>query len=251
LQEEEDKIKEALFLSSSPSPTKQEPPAPCLSPPLPTLDNSRQEEQGVEPVEEPIQSLDESDVMEVEDRVPEEEKEDITEEELLVAAPAPVTTSMQEVEVNAEQEISASENSSSSDQSQAVLRATEEEEVIADAAASEQPADSGDLAVTKATPEEEGKISMQVLPAVDGEKSLSEKESSSAKEDGVENNSLDGLLGLSEAALASLGREELISALRSLANEQLRLGKEQQRLALRQGQIGDIMVIICSAMDQL
>jgi hypothetical protein len=234
LQEEEDKIKEALFLSSSPSPTKQEPPAPCLSPPPPTLDNSQQEEQGEEPV-------DESDVMEVEDRVPGEDKEDITEEneeEPVVAAAAPVTTSMQEVEVNAEQEISASDNSnssSSSDQSQA--------------AASEQLADSGDAAVTKTTPAEEVKTSPQMIPTVDGE-SLSEKETS-AKEDVVDNSSLDGLLGLSEAALASLGREELISVLRSLASKQLRLGQEQQRLALRQGQIGDFMVRICSAMDQL
>ncbi len=235
MQEEEDKIKEALFLSSSPSPTKQEPPAPCLSPPPPTLDNSQQEEQGDE---------DESDVMEVENRVQEEEdKEDISEEneeEPVVASAAPVTTSMQEVEVNAEQEISASENSSSSssnDQSQAT--------------ALEQPAaDSGDVAVTKTTTQaEEVKTSVQMLPAMDDE-GLSEKESSGAKEDVVDN-SLDGLLGLSEAALASLGREELISALRSLASEQLRLGKEQQRLALRQGQIGDFMVRICSAMDQL
>ncbi len=235
MQEEEDKIKEALFLSSSPSPTKQEPPAPCLSPPPPTLDNLQQEEQGAEPVD-PIQSLDESDVMEVENRVSEEE--DITEEneeEPVVAAAAPVTTSMQEVEVNAEQEISASENSSS-DQSQA--------------AASEPPADSGDLAVTKTTPAEEVNTSMQMLPALDGEKSLSEKEYD-AKDEAVDNNSLDGLLGLSEAGLASLGREELISALRSLAYEQLRLGKEQEKLALRQGQIGDFMVRICSAIDQL
>jgi hypothetical protein len=234
LQEEEDKIKEALFLSSSPSPTKQEPPAPCLSPPPPpTLDNSQQEEQ------ETIQSLDESDVMEVEDRVPEEEeeREDIitkeNEEEPVVAA-APVTTSMQEVEVNAEQEISASENSSSSSNGQS------------QGAASELPAD---VAVVKTTPAEEGKISMQMLPAVDDE-GLSEKEFS-AKDEAVDNNSLDGLLGLSEAGLASLGREELISALRTLASEQLRLGQEQQRLALRQGQIGDFMLRICSAMDQL
>ncbi len=177
--------------------------------------------------------------MEVEDRVPEEEKEDITEEneeELVVVAAATVTTSMQEVEVNAEEiSASASENSSSNDQSQA--------------AASEQPADSGDLAVAKTTPAEEVKTPTQMLPAVDGE-CLSEKKSS-VKEDGVDNSSLDGLLGFSEAALASLGREELISALRTLASEQLRLGKEQQRLALRQGQIGDFMVRICSAMDQL
>ncbi len=177
--------------------------------------------------------------MEVEDRVPEEEeeREDIitkeNEEEPVVAA-APVTTSMQEVEVNAEQEISASENSSSSSNGQS------------QGAASELPAD---VAVVKTTPAEEGKISMQMLPAVDDE-GLSEKEFS-AKDEAVDNNSLDGLLGLSEAGLASLGREELISALRTLASEQLRLGQEQQRLALRQGQIGDFMLRICSAMDQL
>lgn len=274
MQEEEDKIKEALFLSSSPSPTKQEAATALHNQDVDQSSDAQDQDPELEPagertsptesqtprqpeedsrtaveaasnaekaaLEEHIEQPDGEQEKHDEEKEKEEEGQEVdyqTEEKLKSTHSNIVALNLPDVTEDSVAEPSCM--NSSPPQADPL-----EKREVAEASRGTSLAEEQMDVVVEIHTAGEVSVASEARMAPDAAVEAPCENASEETSGGSLEHAVDRLLGLSEGGLAALGREDLVAAVRSV-------NSEQSRLVARQNKLAELMTKICNAMTKL